>query len=317
MMAAATLKALGVPSLLLSNGISDVPPVPRRRNSGLRGSPANWEDETTVAGDRGSVMSSESAVSLRTLDGLHLAGTLVSPDTPAGHAVVFVHGGGVTREEGGFFTRLGGAGVASLRYDLRGHRESGGRQEDNVLTAHLNDIRVALAGLRERAPVSQVSLIGASFGGGLAAYYAAKRPGELTRLVLLNPQLDYKDPYIDQKLHWSPGGLEAWRPGATMEWPLAMSSLRHWDYTIMTVVMTGAQPRSSRHAALAHTEEGAALSKIGCRGFEIHHNQHRPHRSLDAAAPLKPLPEPVNLDRYRVRRQTHTACLINEYRLVA
>ena len=40
--------------------------------------------------------------------------------------------------------------------------------------------------------------------------------------------------------------------------------------------------------------------------YEIHHIQHRPHRSLDAAAPLKPLREPVDLDRYRVRRQTHT-----------
>lgn len=35
------------------------------------------------------------------------------------------------------------AGVASLRYDLRGHDESDGRQEETVLTAHLNDIRVA------------------------------------------------------------------------------------------------------------------------------------------------------------------------------
>ena len=51
--------------------------------------------------------------------------------------------------------------------------------------------------------------------------------------------------------------------------------------------------------------------------YEIHHNQHRPHRSLDAAAPLKPLPEPVDLDQYRVRRQTRAACLINEYHLVA
>ena len=50
--------------------------------------------------------------------------------------------------------------------------------------------------------------------------------------------------------------------------------------------------------------------------YEIH-NQHRPHRSLDAAAPLRPLPEPVDLDRYRARRQTRIACLINEYRLVA
>jgi putative transposase len=45
------------------------------------------------------------------------------------------------------------------------------------------------------------------------------------------------------------------------------------------------------------------------RAYEIHHNQHRPHRSLGAAAPLKPLPEPVDLGRYRVRRRTHTGCL--------
>ncbi len=37
------------------------------------------------------------------------------------------------------------------------------------------------------------------------------------------------------------------------------------------------------------------------REYETHHNQHRPHRSLNAAAPLNPLPEPVNLDQYRVR----------------
>jgi putative transposase len=53
------------------------------------------------------------------------------------------------------------------------------------------------------------------------------------------------------------------------------------------------------------------------RSYETHHNQHRPHRSLDSAAPLKPLPEPVDLGRYRVRRQTRIRCLINEYRLVA
>ena len=53
------------------------------------------------------------------------------------------------------------------------------------------------------------------------------------------------------------------------------------------------------------------------RAYEIYHNQHRPHRFLGAAAPLKRLPEPVDLERYRVRRQTHTGRLINEYRLVA
>ena len=53
------------------------------------------------------------------------------------------------------------------------------------------------------------------------------------------------------------------------------------------------------------------------REYETHHNQHRPHRSLHAAAPLKPLPEPVDPGQYRVRTQACAGGLINEYRLVA
>ena len=51
--------------------------------------------------------------------------------------------------------------------------------------------------------------------------------------------------------------------------------------------------------------------------YETHHNQRRPHRSLNSAAPLKPLPEPVDLEQYRVRRHARVGGLINEYRLVA
>jgi putative transposase len=53
------------------------------------------------------------------------------------------------------------------------------------------------------------------------------------------------------------------------------------------------------------------------RQYETHHNQHRPHRSLKSAAPLKPLPEPVDLEQHRVRRQARVGGMINEYRLVA
>jgi hypothetical protein len=38
---------------------------------------------------------------------------------------------------------------------------------------------------------------------------------------------------------------------------------------------------------------------------------------LHAAAPLKPLPEPVDLEQYRVRRQARVGGMIGEYRLVA
>jgi putative transposase len=53
------------------------------------------------------------------------------------------------------------------------------------------------------------------------------------------------------------------------------------------------------------------------RQYQTPRNQHRPHRSLHGAAPLKPLPEPADLDQYRVRKQGRVGGLINEYRLVA
>jgi hypothetical protein len=51
--------------------------------------------------------------------------------------------------------------------------------------------------------------------------------------------------------------------------------------------------------------------------YETHHNQHRPHRSLRGAAPLKPLPEPADPDLYRIRRPARAGGLINEHHLVA
>ncbi|MFC8528548.1 alpha/beta hydrolase [Nocardia sp. NPDC057227] len=144
---------------------------------------------------------------IRTLDGLHLAATSVIPEGPATRAIVLVHGGGVTREEGGFFARLADgladAGVASLRFDLRGHGESDGRQEELTLSTILNDIRVAIAELRALTGAPEISLLGASFGGGICAYYAAKGQDELARLVLLNPQFDYKKRTIDTRDYWN------------------------------------------------------------------------------------------------------------------
>jgi uncharacterized protein len=151
--------------------------------------------------------SRSTVVTVRTLDGLHLASTLVTPDVQADRAVILVHGGGVTREEGGFFARLADglaeAGVASLRFDLRGHGESEGHQEDLTLATILNDIRVALAHVQQVTGASALSLLGTSFSGGICGYYAAKRSSEIHRLVLLNPQLNYKWRTIDSQSYWS------------------------------------------------------------------------------------------------------------------
>jgi putative transposase len=54
------------------------------------------------------------------------------------------------------------------------------------------------------------------------------------------------------------------------------------------------------------------------RDYEAHHNEHRPHRSLGQAAPLKLLPAPVtDLDSFQLRRCSRVSDVINEYTLAA
>jgi putative transposase len=54
------------------------------------------------------------------------------------------------------------------------------------------------------------------------------------------------------------------------------------------------------------------------REYEDFCSTHRPHRTLNQAAPLRPLPGGVtDLDRFRVRRRDRAGGVIHEYRLVA
>jgi transposase InsO family protein len=54
------------------------------------------------------------------------------------------------------------------------------------------------------------------------------------------------------------------------------------------------------------------------REYENFYNSHRPHRALNQAAPLRPLPDGVtNLDQLRIQRRDRAGGMIHEYRLVA
>lgn len=124
---------------------------------------------------------------------------------------VLVHGGGVTRHEGGFFTRLADgmaeAGIASLRFDLRGHGESEGRQEELTLAGVLGDISAATQAARDHTDQIPVNLLAASFSGGISAYYTVAHPGEIQRLVLINPLLNYRKRFINDKPYWKEGQI--------------------------------------------------------------------------------------------------------------
>jgi pimeloyl-ACP methyl ester carboxylesterase len=157
-------------------------------------------------------MPTSTPTTVRTLDGLRLGATVDRPDGMAERGALLVHGAGVTREEGGFFTRLAAglaeAGVASLRLDLPGHGESEGRQEDLTFASILNIIEAGLGQVRSLTGGPSVSVIAASFSGGVAAYFAAKRPDEMERLVLLNPLIDYKRRFVEEKPAWASGAID-------------------------------------------------------------------------------------------------------------
>ncbi len=144
----------------------------------------------------------------RSLDGTALFGTVTPAPTTSTSLAVLAHGAGVTREEGGFFGRLAAGlaavGITCLRFDLRAHGASGGRAADLTIAGVANDIRAACDHLAVVAGrPGPVHVIAASFSGGAAAMHAGQYPGEIGRLVLLNPRIDYKDRFITERAGWS------------------------------------------------------------------------------------------------------------------
>ena len=76
--------------------------------------------------------------------------------------------------------------------------------------------------------------------------------------------------------------------------------------------------QTCRHELLDRTliwNQAHLLHALG--EFESVYNQHRPHRTLHSAAPLRPLPEPITepdrFDRIDVRRHDRLGGLFHEY----
>jgi putative transposase len=51
--------------------------------------------------------------------------------------------------------------------------------------------------------------------------------------------------------------------------------------------------------------------------YLVYFNAHRPHRTLNQAAPLQPLPPPASPSQLRVRRRDQLGGLIHDYSQVA
>jgi len=103
----------------------------------------------------------------RTLDGEKLAGILSIPKNPHGF-VLMMHGITESKDEYlGFYSKMAKSlhdnGVASLRFDFRGHGESTGSSLDISVIGDVLDIKASIAQVRKywKRPIS---LVATSFG---------------------------------------------------------------------------------------------------------------------------------------------------------
>lgn len=148
----------------------------------------------------------EKEVSFYSLDGLRLDGTFRDTEPNRGVAVL-VHGGGVDRNEVGFYQRfatyLSENGYSSLRFDWRGAGSSEGTFADVTLSGIANDVRVAIAAARSYTGQDAVHLVGTSFGGGPAVMTAKDDERAVKSLCLFNPVLNYRVRLLEEKNFWS------------------------------------------------------------------------------------------------------------------
>lgn len=154
----------------------------------------------------------EEDVAFDSADGIIVEGTYCRSYGVSVGAALLIHGLTEDRDEAfGFYKkladRLTANGFSSLRIDLRGHGKSKKQYQDLSLFNALSDIDAAVNFLVRRSARQKVHLIGTSFGGGLAALYAAQWPSSLCSLVLLCPNLDYRRNWLERKAFWSSAGL--------------------------------------------------------------------------------------------------------------
>lgn len=140
-------------------------------------------------------------VTLRTADGVFIAGTYYRPEQPGSRpAVILLHMLSRNRHDWDAFARaLAWRGYAVLAIDLRGHGESTrGVGSWRLLTepgfqAMVKDVAAAHEYLRKapEADGERVAVIGASIGANVALVYGSLEPSVKT-LVLLSPGLEYR-----------------------------------------------------------------------------------------------------------------------------
>src|SRR5688500_17261625 len=132
----------------------------------------------------------------RGADGVRLFYRKVGTDNST---VVFLHGGpGLGIGDGGYDMEPLARGRALLMFDQRGSGRSEVVTDPKLLTVEYQ-VR-DLEAFRNHFGLERMTLIGLSWGTGLATFYAAAHPERVERLLLVSPMPPAKIPFWAQRV---------------------------------------------------------------------------------------------------------------------
>jgi transposase InsO family protein len=109
---------------------------------------------------------------------------------------------------------------------------------------------------------------------------------------------------------------------STAAWTVQMAGIGIIKTAVQARVMNAIQERWHRSVRTELLDRTLVWNLAHLRRvlaeYESFYNGHRPHRALDQAAPLRPLPDNVvDLDQFRVTRHDRIGGILHEYHLIA
>lgn len=142
----------------------------------------------------------------RSKDDTKLCGIFLIPEKVKGY-VLLAHGINVNKNEWDNFyvdiaQELYKKGFASVRFDFRGHGESGGTQREMTVIGETLDIAASIEQISKRW-TGNISIVGMSFGAGPSILYSAPQNRKIKALILLCPVLDYIATFLKPIVPWA------------------------------------------------------------------------------------------------------------------
>jgi len=142
----------------------------------------------------------------RNSKGIKLCGVLSGSKTSP--VIIIAHGLGSSKDGKTALAlekKLNAKNIATFRFDLFGHGESGGKFEDLTVSGAVDDVLSAIKFLKAHG-FKKIGLVGTSFGG-LASILAASKSKDLYVLALKCPVSDYAAVLVDRDIgEWKKKG---------------------------------------------------------------------------------------------------------------